>query len=714
MDLLIGKCNAGDYIFAESLARAMTVKYPNFLLGWNALGISLHRRGKFREALVPMRQAVVLSPRDPMLRSNLGATLIDVGLLEEAEANFRKSIKLNPAVADAHNNLGLVMQRRGCADEAERCYHEALRLNPQYFEAYNNLGSLFDDLDRLSLAEDCFRRSLELNQNFGEAHSNLGKVLRKRGFLKEAEESCRMATRLNPSSFYAQLNLGNALRELGRIKDAEDIYLQALRLDANNSTALNNLAIVLQQQGRLSEAEQRLRMSLEILPDNSRTHRYLGGVLNNEGRFVEAQGFFREALRLRPDFFDALSGLLFSLNYSTSYSPSEALDLAIGFGKIASAKARQVFSSWACTQETDRIRVGFVSGDLRNHPVGYFLEGMLSQLQSSSMELVAFTTNPTIDELTLRVKPYFKEWFPIYGLTDQEAANLIHQAAPHILIDLSGHTAHGRLPVFAYKPAPVQVTWLGYFATTGMTEMDYVLASQISIPFVEESHFTEKVWRLPETSLCFSPPDSALHVTALPAKNNGFVTFGCFNNWTKINERVLSIWIEILNRVPDSKLFLKTKQFADQKIVADLLALFSNSGVNKERLILEGYSERNDYLAAYHRVDIALDPFPFPGGATTVEALWMGVPVLTIKGERFISHQGEVIAHNAGLFPWIADDQDDYIVKAQQFASNMDALATLRKGLREQVLKSPLFDAKRFALHFEEAVRGMLRDRDFP
>ncbi len=348
-----------------------------------------------------------------------------------------------------------------------------------------------------------------------------------------------------------------------------------------------------------------------------------------------------------------------------------------------------------------------VSGDLRNHPVGYFLEGVLSQLYSSSIELLAFSTSPKSDELTLRIKPYFKDWVSVYGLSDDQAAQAIHETAPHILIDLSGHTAHNRLQVFAYKPALVQVTWLGYFSTTGVAAMDYILAGPHLVPKDEENHFVEKVWRLPETSICFTSPDVQVDVSKLPALDNGFITFGCFNNLSKMNEQVVSVWSRILERVPGSILFLKTKQLADAAVIAEVIAAFGANGISENRLVLEGRSPRDEYFAAYHRVDIALDPFPFPGGTTSAEALWMGVPVLTLKGDRFISHQGESIAHNVGMSDWITEDSEDYLAKAQYFASDVQSLARLRSGLREQVLKSPLFDAKRFVKHFESAMWGM-------
>jgi predicted O-linked N-acetylglucosamine transferase (SPINDLY family) len=293
------------------------------------------------------------------------------------------------------------------------------------------------------------------------------------------------------------------------------------------------------------------------------------------------------------------------------------------------------------------------------------------------------------------------------GLSDEALAKQIHSDRIDILIDLAGHTAHNRLPVFAWKPAPVQVSWLGYFATTGVAAIDYLIADPWTLPPSEEVYFTEKIWRLPETRLCFTVPDVQVAVSPLPAIENDYITFGCFNNLAKMNDAVVSLWARILHALPTSRLFLKSIQIAEASLREEIYARFSAHGIDADRLILEAYGPRADYLAAYQRVDIALDPFPFPGGTTTVESLWMGVPVLTLAGERFLSRQGVGLMMNAGLPNWVATDPDDYLARAMAHASDLKSLATLRAGLRQQVLASPIFDAPRFAQHFAAALRGM-------
>jgi predicted O-linked N-acetylglucosamine transferase (SPINDLY family) len=348
-----------------------------------------------------------------------------------------------------------------------------------------------------------------------------------------------------------------------------------------------------------------------------------------------------------------------------------------------------------------------LSGDLRGHSVGYFLEGLVGNLDPDRMELLAYPTYNAADDLTARIRPRFAAWTPLAGLSDDIAARRIHADGAHVLIDLSGHTAHNRLPVFAWRPAPVQVTWLGYFATTGVAEMDYILADPHVAPPGEEDHFTEAVWRLPETYLCFTPPDAQLEVAPSPALSSGAVTFGCFNTLTKLNDAVVALWARVVRATPGSRLFLKTRQLNGPAMCEAVRRRFAAHGLAAERLILEGSSPRFELLKAYDRVDIALDPFPYPGGTTSVEGLWMGVPAITRRGDRFLSHVGESIAHNAGLADWIAADDDDYVARAVDKASDLGRLADLRAGLRQQVLAGPLFDAPRFARHFEAALWGM-------
>ena len=308
-------------------------------------------------------------------------------------------------------------------------------------------------------------------------------------------------------------------------------------------------------------------------------------------------------------------------------------------------------------------------------------------------------------------KPYFAAWKPLLGLNDQAAAQLIHTDGVQVLIDLAGHTALNRLPVFAWKPAPVQAMWLGYFCSTGVVEMDYVVGDKWTLPHAEEHHFVEKGWRLADVLWCMASPKDEIKIEGLPALRNKLITFGTLNNLSKMNDQVVACWARILREIPDSQLYLNTKNLRDDALRKSIIARYAAHGIAESRLILEATTGRAAALNSYNRIDIALDPFPYPGGTTSYEALWMGVPLLTMRGSNYISHLGESILHNAGLPDWIAADEDDYVAKAVFHSANLERLANLRAGLRQQVLASPLFDAPRFARNFEEALWGMWQAR---
>lgn len=439
----------------------------------------------------------------------------------------------------------------------------------------------------------------------------------------------------------------------------------------------------------------------------------LGVVFKDLGQLDQALVSIRRALEIDPDYAMAYDNLLFIHNYLGDRPPSAMLEEARYYGAVV-AKTASPYSAWPNPTEPDRcLRVGMVSGDLCNHPVGYFLVGVLEALTlqaANRIELFGYANRSSDDETGNRIRACCRGWHSVIGLPDNTLAQLIHEDGIDILIDLAGHTAHNRLPVFAWKPAPIQVSWLGYFATTGVAEMDYFIADPWTLPDSEEMYFSERIWRLPETRLCFTPPEAEVEVGPLPALSAGHVTFGCFNNLTKMSDAVVALWSRVLANVPNSHLFLKSQQIREVSVRKDIAKRFAAHGIDASRLLLDEYVPRANYLAAYQQVDIGLDPFPYPGGTTTVEALWMGVPVLTLAGERFLSRQGVGLLMNAGLPEWVASSPDDYVARAVAHAGNLERLSAQRNDLRQQVMASPIFDAKRFALHFEAALRGMWQE----
>jgi len=672
LDDLLEYYQTKQYDDAEKLSVSITEEFPKHQFAWKVLAIVLKQNGRINESLIASQKSVQLDLHDAEARNNLGNTLKELGKLDESEASLRQAIELKPDFAEAHNNLGVTLKAQGKLNEAEVSYRQAIVLKP----------------------------------NYAEAHSNLGVTLEAQGKLKESEASLRQAIALKPNYAEGHNNLGNILKEQGKLDESEASYRQAIVLKPDFAEAHNNLGVTLKAQGKLNEAEVSCRQAIKLKPDYAKAYNHLGVILQKLGRLNEAEASYRQAMKLKPDYAEAHSNLLF-LYSGFMHESSHYLKKAREYGQQIAKSVVSKYSTWLCVGNTKILRVGMVSGDLKNHPVGYFLEEFLNQLDEFDFELYAYTTQSNEDDLTLRIKPGFTRWKSLVGISDVDAADHIYNDGIHILIDLSGHTAQNRLPIFAWKPAPVQISWLGYFASTGVAEIDYILGDPYVTPTEEANHFSEKIWQLPESYICFTEPEVDIDVVSLPALDKKKVTFGCFNKIARITDPVVRVWSEILHAVPTAVLFLKDKNFEVESIRESFYDRFKVNGIQKDRLILEGQSPRSKYLAAYNRVDIALSPFPYGGGTTSAEGLWMGVPVITMQGNHFLSHLGESIANNTGLSDWIAVDEEDYVAKAIAFSTDLEGLEKLRSRLRAQVLSRPLFDAERFANHFKNALRGM-------
>jgi predicted O-linked N-acetylglucosamine transferase (SPINDLY family) len=345
-----------------------------------------------------------------------------------------------------------------------------------------------------------------------------------------------------------------------------------------------------------------------------------------------------------------------------------------------------------------------VSGDFKNHPVAFFLLNLLRHTDKTRIEFFAYSTIAFEDDYTRSIKNEIRSWQVLSRESDLAAAKQIHADGIHILIDLAGHTGHGRLPIFSFKPAPIQVSWLGYFSTTGLPEMDYVLVDEIGVPERDSLQFTERIRYLPETRLCFTPPETAPAVDPSPVLKNKHITFGCYQNISKVNDQVLKCWGSILSALPNAKLRWQCAQFVDAEARKLVLNRLGRSGISDAKFQLLDGTSRQDYLDSYRNVDMVLDTFPFPGGTTTCEALWMGVPTLTLAGSNFLSRQGASILTAAGLSNWVTFSGVDYEMKAIEFANDLVALSQLRMKLRSMVAPTALFDGARFARIFEMTI----------
>jgi predicted O-linked N-acetylglucosamine transferase (SPINDLY family) len=672
----------------------------------------LLRAGKHAEVVERARAFVQRYPTHAQAWRCLGLAALALGRHEDAAQALGRSVQIKPGLAETHYYLGYALEQSGRMEAAAQAYAEAARLKPDMYMAHNNLGNVLLRLQRAEEALAAYCRAQALRPDLAELSLNVADALRTLGRQEDAINAYRAAIRLKPDLAEAYSGLGFVLSNLERYDEALDACRRALALRPEDMGYHNNMGIVLRKLKRTAEAAETFSHVLRHVNGDAAIYRNYALALEDLGKIPEAFAAYRRSLELDPNDLETRAGLVFLLNYLEGVPPSEVLAEAMVYGRMLEQSAPPQPGHNNVVDPERTLRVGLVSGDLGAHSVGFFLEAVLAQIDPKEIELYAYETAKRNDEVNARLRQHVGNWRDAGEklLDDDALTQLIREDGIDILVDLNGYTAHGRLPVFARKPAPVQVSWLGYLGTTGLKAIDYVLADPWALPVGEESQFTETPWRLPETYICFTPPPIDLEVGPLPALANGHVTFGCFNNLAKVTDRVIACWARILHAVPGSRLYVKNKQLSAADTRTTVAARFVRHGITADRLIMEGQlATREEHLRAHQRIDIALDPFPYPGITTTVEALWMGVATLTLRGDRFIRHQGETILHNAGLPDWIAADEDDYVAKAVTYAADLEALAALRAQLRPRLLASPLCDAPRFARHLEQAFRQMWR-----
>jgi len=700
----------GDLPRAVDAYRTAIVNDPRYAAAHFNLGNAYTRLGRQGDALTAFRNALELDPRFVDAEVALGGTFDELGQPEQALAAYERALAIESDYVEVHYNVGALNLRLGRAADAANSLRRAVALRPDFAEAHCDLGIALTALGARTEAAASLRLALAAPSGSAATFNKLGLAFGRLGQVSDAIGCFRRAIAMDPRFADAYNNLGNALKETGRYQEARSVFDDAIAIDAGIAELHCNLGAVFDAMRQCQSAAASYRRAIAIKPDFWAAYNNLGRTLAELGDLAGAIASYDRSLECRNDDPDVHSNRLFTLNYLSNRPAAELLAAARRYGDVVTQRARP-YASWTNFPDANRrLRIGFVSGDLLRHPVSQFLEGTLRALMSEErdeLELVAYSCRFAGDEVTKRIRALCDEWRDAAALTDEQLAREVRKDRIDILIDLAGHTAHNRLAMFAWKPAPVQATWLGYFATTGVSAIDYLIADPYCVPKPAETNFTEAIWPLPEIRYCFTPPDVDIEVGALPALRNGYLTFGCFNHFAKMNGEVVATWARVIKSVRSSRLFLKSAQFREPSVRVAVIERFVAHGVGAERLILEDDAPLAEFLAAHQRVDIALDPFPYNGGATTAHALWMGVPVLTLAGDRAVSRQGLALLTNAGLSDWIATDISGYVDRAIAYSSDLQGLTALRQRMRDQVRASPVFDAPRFAGFFARALRGM-------
>jgi predicted O-linked N-acetylglucosamine transferase (SPINDLY family) len=518
----------------------------------------------------------------------------------------------------------------------------------------------------------------------------------------------RQAVVLEPKDSEAHYNLGNTFQELGVLEEAIESYSEAIALRFDYAEAHYNLGVQQQELGRLDEAEASYRQAIKNSPNLAVAHNNLGKTLAELGRLEEAINSFNKAIAIKPDYADAYSNKFMYLQYSSDYSRKLLFRYHLEFEEqFGGLGVRTFLSPPSMKLAREPLRVGYVSGDFKVHSVAYFFLSLLEQHDPNLIETFCYYNNTVKDKMTERLIAASDHWHFVHQLSNQDLVDVIKRDRIDILVDLSGHTGKNRLLVFAQKPAPIQITWLGYPDTTGLSAIDYRFTDSIADPVgVADSLHSEKLVRLPRGFLCYQGDTTALESKTLPKKKQGYITFGSFNNLLKVTPQVIKVWSKILHQVPDSKLLLKYNQIAYS--AERYLKLFAQEGITGDRLKFYGKLPNfKHHLELYNSIDLCLDPFPYNGATTTCESLWMGVPVVTLSGDRHVSRVGASILTCVGLTDFIAKDIDDYIKIAVAKSANENDLESTKKGLREKMQSSQLCDAKLFASEVEHAYRDM-------
>jgi len=668
---------AGRSEEAEQVLAGALADEPDNLALLKLSGLIGYRAQRYELARDRYARSQVLAPDDASVANNLGLSLKALGQDEPAIAAFRHAIAIKPDHAKAHQNMALVLIEQGQAEPAETALRQAIAIDPAY----------------------------------SRASCHLARLLRSRLQHKDAAKVLQAALRADPESNEVLSELGATLDILRLLERSEIVWRRLIARKPEVIAWHRALANALVGQGRMAEAAASFMRCLELSPDAADVIASLGDLRKSQGRLEEAEDLVRRSLTLVPDLQGAHSNLLVILNYA--HEDGDALFAehrawaALHSDNVPALPARAPLAHGGT-----RLRVGYVSPDFRQHSAAYFVEPLMAAHDRSAFEIHCYSAVQREDEFTARCRSLADGWTSTVGLSDKAMAAKIAEDGIDILVDICGHFGGHRLGTFARRPAPIQVTWMGYPATTGMTQMDYRMSDAIADPPGDADRWhTERLVRLPSGFLCYQPHQDAPEVASAPSLGARGITFGSFNNLAKVTPRVTACWSRLLDAVPGSRLLLKDRGFADEGTRQDWVERFAGHGIGPDRLELAARVENlQGHLDFYRNVDIGLDPFPYNGTTTTCEAIWMGVPVVSLMGTRHAARVGASLLGQLDLGDLVATDEEDYLAIAARLAADPVALDAMRRGMRARMTGSPLCDKADFARRVEAAYRTMVQE----
>ena len=754
LQLGIKYCQSGQLQQAEVCFQQVLQWQPDNPDAYHLLGVIAAQQGHFQTAIEQIQRAIALNSKEATFHHNLGNVYQQSGQLQQAIESYSKALQLKPddteirkhldIACEKQLDLGIEYHQSGELPKAEACYQQVLQRQPnradiwhlwgiiayqqeQYFTAIKRINraielepsaaNFYQSLAFVYQKQQCFtdaityyQKAIQIQAELVQSYNNLGLIYQEQGMVQQAIAHYQQAIQLQPNYTYAHLNLGIAYDQVGQFELAISSCQKVIELDPGEAEAYVQLGIIFRKQGKLTDAIASYQRALQLNPSSAAIYSNLGGALKDQGTLKEAINSYQHALQLDPSWTVARSNLVFCLHYGSDYKPSEIYAEHRQWGeRLAAPLTAAIQPHTNDANPARRLRIGYVSSDFKTHSVAYFFEPLLAAHNHQDFEIICYANNKQVDVTTQRLRQLADGWREIAFLKDEQVAELIRQDRIDILIDLSGHTADNRLLVFARKPAPIQVTYLGYPNTTGLDTMDYRIVDAWTDPEGQTEHLhTEQLIRLPHGFLCYQPPQDSPAISPPPVLERGQITFGSFNNLPKVSPQLVSYWAQLLKAVPNSRLLLKAKPLVDPSTRNYLQEQFQQQGIGPNQLELVGWLPyRSQHLTLYHQVDIALDTFPYHGTTTTCEAMWMGVPVITLAGQTHVSRVGVSLLSSVGLEELIAQSPEAYIQKAIALASDLERLQELRATLRDRMKKAPLTNATLIVQSVEEAYRIM-------
>jgi len=736
---------AGRLAEARTIYLQILAAEPDNSDALHRLGVLLLQTGNAPEALELLQRAAANAPDNALCHFSLAQALSTLNRSDEAIAGFTRALQLRPEFPDAWSNLGAALHAKGRLAEAMDAYRRALAQQPDHFDALHNLGNALAAVDQLdeaiALLRQCaarrpdfavplnnlavvlqkkgelaeaiapLRKALALNPKFAEAHCNLGNCLRDAGQLQEAIPCYRTALALRPDYVEAMNNLGNVHQTLGNFAAAVESYQGALRQRPQYLEARNNLGAVLRTMGRLDESVAAYRVALAQRPDFAPAHCNLGNALKDRGEIGAAIECYRQALHHRPEDWISHGNLAYSLHF-TEFDGATILAENRRWNQrhaLPLAKDQLPHENNRDTQR--RLRIGYISPDFREHCQTLFTVPLLSNHDHEAFEIFCYADVARPDRYTQQLQGYANVWRNTLKMSDANLARLIRQDRIDILVDLTMHMSNGRPLVMARKPAPVQVAWLAYPGTTGISAIDFRLTDPWLDPPGADADYSETSIRLPDSFWCYDPGPDQPPVNELPALSAGQIVFGCLNNMCKVTDPTLDLWARVLAKLARSRLMLMSPIGEHRQLMLDK---FRARGVDPDRIEFVKFQPRQDYLREYHRIDLGLDTLPYNGHTTSLDSFWMGVPVVTRVGRTAVGRGGWSQLNNLGLSELAADSDDDFVRIATEWASDQPRLSQLRRDLRERMRRSALMDGRRFTAGFERAIRQLWTSRISP